>query len=84
MSDLRENEYFSFQLVGCDVEKTDGEFIGKVSRTWLIPGNELLVVEGSKGEVLIPFHKDICLEINLTNKKIKIDPPPGLLEINEI
>ncbi|MFW6160788.1 MAG: ribosome maturation factor RimM [Acidobacteriota bacterium] len=79
-----EDEFFSFQLEGCSVETTEGEFVGTVSGTWLIPNNEVLVVQGEKKEVLIPFHRDVCLEVNLAHRKIVIDPPPGLLDIDEI
>jgi len=35
-------------------------------------------------EKLIPFNQDICLEVNLRERKIVIDPPQGLLDLNEI
>ncbi len=33
-------------------------------------------------EILIPFIPAICVEIDVDNKRIVIDPPEGLLELN--
>lgn len=32
--------------------------------------------------ILIPFVKSICVEVDLAGRKIRIDPPDGLLELN--
>jgi ribosomal 30S subunit maturation factor RimM len=50
----------------------------------LIKDNDLLVVEKEGKEILIPFTAVICLEVNLKKKEIVIDPPEGLLELDEI
>jgi len=42
------------------------------------------VVGRKPREILIPFTKDICVEVNLEKRKIVIDPPQGLLDLNEI
>jgi len=47
-------------------------------------GNDVLVVEKEKREILVPFAKDICSVVNVEKKEIIIDPPEGLLELNEI
>jgi len=46
----------------------------------------LLVVEGTSGsrEVLIPLCRQICVEIDLAGRRIVVDPPDGLLDLNEI
>jgi 16S rRNA processing protein RimM len=49
-----------------------------------IQGNDLLVVEREGREVFVPFTEPICIEIDLKGKKIVIDPPDGLLDLNEI
>ena len=42
-----------------------------------------LVMNGPRGEILIPLAVDICVEIDIANKRIRINPPDGLLELNE-
>jgi len=43
----------------------------------------LLTVEGTRGEILIPMAANICVDIDVEARKIRIDPPAGLLELNE-
>jgi 16S rRNA processing protein RimM len=43
-------------------------------------GTEILVIEDGDREILIPFAETICPEVDIENKRIKVDPPEGLLE----
>jgi ribosomal 30S subunit maturation factor RimM len=42
-----------------------------------------LVIAGSQGEVLIPLVAEICTEIDVAGRRIVVNPPDGLLELNE-
>ena len=77
--DLDDGEYFDWQLAGCKVETTNGVTIGTVRELMRTGGTEILVVDGDK-EYLIPFAATICVEVDVENKLIRIDPPDGLLE----
>jgi 16S rRNA processing protein RimM len=77
--ELEEGEFFDWQLVGCDVITTDGQFIGKVTELMRTGGTEILVVKGDK-EYLIPFAESICVKVDIEAKNIVVDPPEGLLE----
>ncbi len=77
--ELGRDEYFDWQLVGCRVELISGDTIGNVSDIMRTGGGEILVVMGSK-EFLIPFVGSICVEVDIDDKVIKVDPPEGLLE----
>ncbi len=79
---LEPGRYYEHQLVGCAVETKDGAAVGAVVRVEGGPGGNRLVVEGARGEVLIPLAVDICVEIDVAAKRIRIDPPEGLLELN--
>ncbi len=39
-----------------------------------------LVVDGPEKEYLIPFAESICVEVDIENKTVTVDPPEGLLE----
>ena len=78
--ELEADEYFDWELAGCKVETLDGEQIGKVRELMRTGGTELLVVDGETKEFLIPFANAICVEVDIENKLIKVDPPDGLLE----
>ena len=76
----------SFELVGCAVWTKRQEKIGTVKDVWPIGESILLVVEGSHDakEILIPFNQVICPDVDVLQKRIVIDPPDGLLDLNEI
>jgi 16S rRNA processing protein RimM len=80
---LVEHTYYQHQLVGCAVETRSGEPVGRVARVDGGIGGSLLVVHGGRGEILVPLTQAICVEIDIGAKKIRIDPPQGLLELNE-
>jgi len=78
--DLAEDEFFDWQLEGCEVETLNGEKIGRVRELMRTGGTELLVVDDGTREVLIPFAREICPEVDIEQKLIRVDPPEGLLE----
>jgi 16S rRNA processing protein RimM len=77
-------EYYVFQLKGCSVLNLEGEVVGKVVDVLSVPWNDLLVIEKEGREILVPFHESICKQVDLAKKEIRIDPPAGLLDVDEI
>jgi 16S rRNA processing protein RimM len=78
---LPEGEYYLSDLVGCEVlDRGSGRVVGVVSGWQEAGGPPLLEMEGS--EALIPFARSICREVDLAAKRIVIDPPEGLLDLN--
>ena len=77
---LESDEYYDWQLEGCEVESTDGQTIGKVREVMRTGGTENLIVENDGRDVLIPFAEAICVEVDIDKKRIVVDPPEGLLE----
>jgi len=79
---LSKDEYHYFDLIGLEVRKgPKNNLIGYV--TDLIKGgNDLLEIELVEGKkVLVPFVKEIIPEIEIKEKWLLINPPPGLLEL---
>lgn len=77
--ELSDDEFFDWQLEGCMVETVGGDMIGEVTSLMRTGATEILVVKGDK-EFLIPFAESICIEVDVENRRIVIDPPEGLLE----
>jgi len=76
---LDEGEYFESDLVGCEViDKATGEPLGKVSAWDDGGGSGLLVV----GDLLIPFARSICVEIDPAARRIAVELPAGLKDLN--
>jgi 16S rRNA processing protein RimM len=74
--------YYRHDLIGCRVETTSGAAVGVVSDVEGTLAGSRLVVDGAAGEVLIPLAAEICPEIDPAGKRIVIDPPPGLVDLN--
>ncbi len=81
---LPQDYFYLHDLKGCHVFLKDGREIGVVDYVWEMGESTLLAVCGEKGEILIPFAKSICYSVDIRDKRIKIDPPDGLLELNEV
>lgn len=80
---LASGQYYEHQLKGCSVLTVSGDEVGVVQRVESGAGGSRLVVHGDRGEVLIPLAEHICRDIDLVERRIRIDPPAGLLELNE-
>ncbi|MGE0449132.1 MAG: ribosome maturation factor RimM [Vicinamibacterales bacterium] len=82
LTPLPEGVFYHHELVGSPVETLDGEQVGRVVRVEGDHGTSRLVVEGERGEVLIPLTLAICTRIE-PGTRIVIEPPAGLLELNQ-
>jgi 16S rRNA processing protein RimM len=80
---LEPGRFYEHQLVGCSVETVGGVVLGPVVRVEGGAGGSRLAVEGSAGEILIPLAVDICVDIDVAAKRIRIEPPAGLVDLNE-
>jgi len=77
---LDPGEYFQSDLVGCEVqERGAGEALGRVAAWEDSGGNGLLVLDNG---LLIPFVRAICKEIDTASKRILVDLPEGLKDLN--
>ena len=78
-------EFFDHQLRGLAVVDTAGTRIGVVDDVVHLPGQDLLSVRREGGrEVLVPFVAEIVPEIDVDAGRVVIDPPPGLLNLDEL
>ena len=79
---LPDGSYYHHDLVGCRVETTDGRAVGIVTDVEAAMGGSRLVVDGEAGEILIPLAAEICTTVDVAGKRIVIDAPAGLLDLN--
>jgi 16S rRNA processing protein RimM len=78
------DEFHDIDLVDLAVRLADGTPVGTVTDV-LHYGQDLLVVRPAAGgaDILIPFVKDIVPEVDLASRVITVNPPPGLLNLEE-
>ena len=79
---LPEGQYYHYQIAGLRVVTTGGEELGLVTDILTSTANDIYVVKGKEGEVLIPATADVIKSIDLKKKVITIEPIPGLLDLN--
>jgi 16S rRNA processing protein RimM len=75
-----DDTYYWFQLIGLRVVTTAGEELGEITEIITTGSNEVFVVRGPRGELLIPAIEDVVQEVDIPGNRILIDPIPGLLD----
>jgi 16S rRNA processing protein RimM len=78
--ELDEDEFFDWDLEGCEVVAIDEVKIGIVKGVFRAGENVNLVVAADKKEHMIPFVKAICTQVDIESKRIIVDLPDGLLD----
>lgn len=77
---LDPGEFFESDLVGCDVvERATGSSLGRVTKLEDGGGSGLLIVESG---LMIPFARSICVDIDPGARRITVDLPAGLKDLN--
>jgi 16S rRNA processing protein RimM len=74
--------FYRHDLIGCAVFTAAGDRVGDVSGVEGTMTGSRLVVDGPRGEILIPMAVEICTAIDVAAKRIVIDAPEGLLDLN--
>ena len=77
---LPEGQYYTFQLIGLKVVTTEGKTVGRVTDIMATGSNDVYIVEGKRGEVLIPAIEDVVKSIDLKKGKMVIEAIEGLLD----
>jgi 16S rRNA processing protein RimM len=77
---LEPGEFFQSDLIGCEVvDRRSGQSVGRVS-AWQDGGGSGLLVVGDG--LLIPFVRAICVEIDPAARRIAVELPEGLKDLN--
>lgn len=76
---LEEGEYFLYQTIGIEVYTEDGLLLGLVTDVLETGANNVFVVNGPAGELLIPDIEAVILDVSVDSGRLIIRPIPGLL-----
>jgi 16S rRNA processing protein RimM len=79
LMDLADDEYYIHQLVGCTVFTDEGEELGKIVDVLQPGANDVWVVKGKRGEVLLPYIDDCIKEVDIAAKRVVCHLMEGLL-----
>ena len=67
-----EGEYYWSDLVGLEVENTQGQLLGRVERLFESGANPVLVVIGER-ERLLPYAENVVKRVDLDARKLLVD-----------
>ena len=62
---LPQGQYYTFQLIGLKVVTTRGQTLGRVTDIMSTASNDVYIVDGKRGEILIPAIEDVVKSIDL-------------------
>ena len=75
---LPEDEYYSDELVGLRVVTEEGRELGIIEEVLWTGANEVYVVQGDYGEILLPAIADVVQEVDLERERMVVALMPGL------
>ena len=75
---LVEDVFYQHDIVGLAVETADGEALGKVESIFSTGANDVYVVRGERGELLLPAVEDVVKEIDVAGGRLRVELLPGL------
>lgn len=71
--------FYQFQMLGLEVWTDTGEFLGHIQDILETGSNDVYVVRGPLGEVLLPAIDTVVQQIDLDQRRMRVHPLPGLL-----
>jgi 16S rRNA processing protein RimM len=75
-----EGAHYRFDLVGLRVKTRAGEHLGTVADVFSTGANDVIVVRGERGELLLPHLTTVVLSIEPERGEMIVEIPPGLNE----
>ena len=80
---LKPGEYYAHQIIGLNVVTAEGEPLGQVVEVLATGANDVYVVQGQRGEILLPARIEVVREIDLDAGTMTVTLLPGLLPDSE-
>ena len=80
LSVLDDEEFYFYEIIGCQVKTTDGVFLGEIIDILQTGANDVWVVK-RKGEkdALIPYIEDVIKAVDIANKTVTVELLEGLI-----
>ena len=75
---LEEGEYFHYQLIGMRVRTEEDEDLGEILEILETGSNDVYIVRGISGELLIPATSQVVLHVDVVGNYMLVQLPDGL------
>jgi 16S rRNA processing protein RimM len=76
---LEEDEYYLYQVVGLAAWTTQGEYLGRVREVLSTGANDVYVIRGPKGEILLPATDEVVREVDFAAGGLTVELMEGLV-----
>jgi len=80
LPELEAGEYYWADLLGMEVKTREGKRLGKVKEIFPTGVHDVYVVEGKRGEILLPAIEGVIQSIDLKKRVMKVARMEGLWE----
>jgi 16S rRNA processing protein RimM len=75
---LDADEFYHYQLIGLAVHTEEGEALGRVAEVLATGANDVYVIRGEGGELLLPAIKEVIRQVDLEAGTMTVVVPHGL------
>lgn len=76
---LEEGEFYLYQVIGLPVYTVDDEYLGEVVEVLETGANDVYVIQGPRGEVLLPAIDECVIAVDIKTRKMTVNLMDGLL-----
>jgi 16S rRNA processing protein RimM len=77
---LDDGEWYVSDLIGSTVVSEAGEDLGVLDDVLKMPANDVLVVHGPRGEILLPVTREVVRSVDAARRRVLVHVLPGLLD----
>lgn len=81
LPDLGEGQFYYHQVISYDVIDVSAGSIGKLKDVYMSSHQDLLAIDHSGKEILVPVNDEIIIGVDHSAQVLKVDLPEGLLDI---
>lgn len=80
LPELEEDTYYWEDLIGLKVNDIQSGYLGVIDHVMSTGSNDVFVVKGVQGEILVPALAWVVLSVDLDRQEMTVDLPEGLRE----
>lgn len=78
LPELEEGSYHVIDLTGVEVYTTTGELLGTLIEVLKYPANDIWIVEGDRGRLMLPAIRDVIKKVDIPGKRVEVELLDGL------
>ena len=77
---LNDGEYYLYQIIGVKVYVESGDFLGEIIEVLETKANNVFILKGDQGEILLPDIAEVVKEIDFEERAMIVHLLPGLIQ----